>query len=260
MTTRQSRPAAGLPVNDAPYTTLLYEDPKSGERIRTRITPEIADLRLERCSPIRTFPRYKGRRAHQGRYWFSRSQSYVKFESRFEMSALMWLDFTCQNTAVSSNPFWLLWPKGDTPKRHAPDFFVRRRDGSALVVDVKPAGRMTDHDRTQHAQTRALCDELGWGYEEFTAIETAVHFNLRLLSGYQHPRFAPSDQLRAAISSRLGKAAEQGIDLAVLIEIICKRTAVPHDVVLSGLYHMLWNGQAHIDIRRSLTWDTMVRP
>lgn len=258
--TSAARPAPGLPVNDAPYTTLLYEDPKTGKRVRTRITPEIAGLRLERCGPIRAFPRYKGRRAHQGRYWFSRSQTYVKFESRFEMTALMWLDFTGQATAVSSNPFWLLWPKGSAPKRHAPDFFVRRRNGSALVVDVKPAERITDQDRAQHAQTRAVCDELGWEYEEFTAIGSAAYFNLRLLCGYHHPRFAPSARLEAAIESRLGKAGEQGVRLSLLVDMICKLTAVPHDLVLSGLYHMLWNGPARIDISRPLSWDSTVRP
>lgn len=258
MTAHQSKPGLNLPVNDAPYVTLLYEDPQTGERVRTRITSQTADLRLERCSPIRVFPKYRGRRAHQGRYWFSRSQSCVKFESRFEMTALMWLDFIGQAAAISSNPFWLLWPKGSTPKRHAPDFFVRRRDGSALVVDVKPADRMTGQDRTQHAQTRGVCDELGWGYEEFTAIDNAVYFNLRLLCGYHHPRFAPSDRLRVAIETRLGKAGEQGVHLAVLVETICRQTAVPHDLVLSGLYHMLWNSQAHSDIRHPLSWDTAV--
>lgn len=260
MTARLAKEAAPLPVNDAPYATLLYQDPTTGHRVRKRITPEIADLRLERCGPIRVFPRYKGRRSHQGRYWFSRSQSHVKFESRFEMTALMWLDFLGESVVVSSNPFWLLWPKGSTPKRHAPDFFVRRRDGSALVVDVKPADRITDQDRQQHARTRAVCGEIGWAYQEFTTIDNAVYFNLRLLCGYHHPRFAPSTDLRAVVESRLSRAGEDGIQLAGLVNDVRDRTAVPDDRILTGVYHMLWTGQAHVDLTRPLSWNTAVRP
>lgn len=78
----------------------------------------------------------------------------MRFESRFERTALTVLDFGGDVAAVSSNPLWLLWPRGADPKRHAPDFFARRRDGSVLVIDVKPQERLTDQDRSL---SRFLC-------------------------------------------------------------------------------------------------------
>ncbi|MHA3021823.1 TnsA-like heteromeric transposase endonuclease subunit [Mycobacterium sp. BMJ-28] len=250
---------ATLPVNDAPYTTILYQDPVTGRRVRSRIDAGIGRLGFESSAPIRTFPAYRGRRSHQGRYWFSRSQSHVQFESRFEMTALMVLDFRGETTAVSSNPFWLLWPKGSKPMRHAPDFFARRRDGSVLVVDVKPAARVTADDRVQHARTRGVCTELGWDYEEFTALDAVVERNLRLLSGYHHPRFAPPEHCRARVTELVHTAGAPGLPLSELVDKAAVLTGLSDGAVVCILYHMLWCAQLHADLNYPLTWKTVVR-
>jgi hypothetical protein len=41
--------------------------------------------------------------------------------------------------------------------RHAPDYFARRADGTAAVIDVR--------DGTVFATTAQICVEVGWGYE-----------------------------------------------------------------------------------------------
>lgn len=258
--TGQPAGRAPLPVNDAPYTKILYDDPETGRRTRSRIVAELGGIRFESCVPIRTFPAYRGRRSRQGRYWFSRSQSHVRFESRFEMTALMVLDFVGHATAVSSNPFWLLWPTGTTPVRHAPDFFVRRRDESVLIVDVKPAQRMTDKDRVQHDWTRAVCGELGWDYQEFTELNVVLERNLRLLSGYRHPRFAPPDDSGALIAAQARAAGENGVRLPELIDAAALCTGLTADQVIAAVYHMLWNAQLHVDLNHPLTWNATVRP
>ncbi|MCV7001167.1 TnsA-like heteromeric transposase endonuclease subunit [Mycolicibacterium alvei] len=259
MTTHRSKKPAALPVNDAPYTKILYVDPDTGRRVRSRIVAEVGQVRFEASAPIRVFPAYRGRRSHQGRYWFSRSSSHVHFESRFEMTALMVLDFQGEAIAVSSNPFWLLWPRGAKPVRHAPDFFVRRRDGSVLIVDVKPAERITDKDREQHDLTRQCCTEIGWEYEEFTSITTPVERNLRVLSGYHHPRFAPAESARTLIVSRVREAGDHGVRLAALIDAAGAATGLPDDQLLCAVYHMLWTAQLHIDLNHLLAWNAVVR-
>ncbi|WP_319446111.1 MULTISPECIES: TnsA-like heteromeric transposase endonuclease subunit [unclassified Mycobacterium] len=247
-----------LPVNAAPYTMILYEDP-SGRRVRSRIVPELAAVRFEQSAPIRRFPAYPGRRSHQGRYWLSRSGAHVQFESRFEMTALMVLDFEGQAVAVSSNPFWLLWPRGSDPQRHAPDFFIRRTDGSVLVMDVKPASRLTDNDRIQHARTRAVCGELSWEYREFTNIASPLERNLRLLCGYHHRRFGPSAAIRDAVLGELRSSDVEAMRLDTLINTACARTGLHDGVILCGVYHMLWCGELQVDLNYPLTWDTTVR-
>lgn len=253
-------PAAGtLPVNDAPYTMVLYEDSTTGQHVRARLTPEVARVPFELCRPIRGFPAYRGRRSHQGKYWFSRSQGHVSFESRFEMTALMAVDFRGDAAVVSSNPFWLLWPKGQAPRRHAPDFFIRRRDGSALVVDVKPADRIRDRDRLQHQRTRDVCRDLGWEYEEFTTIDSTEERNLRLLCAYHHPRFAPSAAARSAIATCVKRSGRNGVQFGELIDNVSVSAGLDDSHLICSTYHMIWNGEIHVDdLARPLTWTTVI--
>jgi hypothetical protein len=43
---------------------------------------------------------------------------------------------------ISSQPFWLFWTAANGKAvSHAPDYFVRRGDGSAVVLDCRPIGR-----------------------------------------------------------------------------------------------------------------------
>ncbi len=52
----------------------------------------------------------------------------------------MLLDFDPSVVGISSQPFWLFW-RSDAGKgiSHAPDYFARRDDGTAIVVDCLAA-------------------------------------------------------------------------------------------------------------------------
>jgi hypothetical protein len=59
----------------------------------------------------------------------------------------MAMDFDPDITGIASQPFWLHWRDEDgRGRRHAPDFFTRRADGSGLVVDVRPDDRIPVKD------------------------------------------------------------------------------------------------------------------
>ena len=58
-------------------------------------------------------------------------------------------------TGIASQPFWLSWTGPDGKDvAHAPDFFVRRADGSAVVVDCRPAERRPARDLAKFEATR----------------------------------------------------------------------------------------------------------
>lgn len=59
----------------------------------------------------------------------------------------MLLDFDPAVVGISSQQFWLLWssPTG-MPVSHVPACFARRDDGSAIVVDCRPAERRRARD------------------------------------------------------------------------------------------------------------------
>ena len=97
----------------------------------------------------------------------------------------MALDADPDVVGVLSQPFWFHWSDG---KRHAPDYFVRRRDGSALVVDVREDERINELDRDLFDRSAVACAAAGWDYRRVGALDPVLRANLRWLSGYRHPR------------------------------------------------------------------------
>jgi hypothetical protein len=91
---------------------------------------------FEHVSPVRSFGSFQGQRSFQGSWWFATTGEHVGFESWVERDAVMLLDFDPDVVAVSSQPFCLTWAGRLGARRHVPDFFARRADGSAVVIDV----------------------------------------------------------------------------------------------------------------------------
>ena len=71
---------------------------------------------------------------------------------------------------------------------HAPDYFARRADGSAVVVDCRPAERRKPRDLGKFKVTARACALAGWEYRLAGAADPVVTANLPWLAGYRHPR------------------------------------------------------------------------
>ena len=115
-------------------------------------------------------------------------------------------------TGIASQPFWLRWT-GDAGGRvsHAPDYFARRADGSAVVVDCRPAERRKPRDIEKFEATARACELAGWEYRLAGATDPVVTANLRWLAGL--PASAPSgagDGRGAAAGVRRAGAADGG--------------------------------------------------
>ena len=51
-------------------------------------------------------------------------------------------------------------------RRHAPDFFARRADGTGVLIDVRPQERMTVATTAVFTVTAALAARVGWDYRD----------------------------------------------------------------------------------------------
>src|SRR3954451_14657509 len=114
-----------------------------GDGVRVGLADAWA-LGLESVPPVRRFASYRGQRHLSGCWWSATDGRHVGFESWLERDHVMALDFDPAVGAIASQPFWLLWPAaegGGRYRSHAPDYFVRRVDGSAVVVDCRPEHR-----------------------------------------------------------------------------------------------------------------------
>ena len=187
---------------------------------------------FERAASARAFGSFKGQRSFQGSWWFATTGVHVGFESWLERDVLMALDFDADVVAVSSQPFWLSWSTAGRARRHAPDFFARRADGSARVIDVRADDRIDEHDAEVFAATAEACASVGWDYERLGRLDPVWAANLRWLAGYRHRRCCTP-----SLADRLVECLLVPVRLGELAAMAGNRLAV-----LPTLYHLLWAG------------------
>jgi hypothetical protein len=105
----------------------------------------VAGVAFEDAVPVRDFPSYRRQRHFPGMWWLATTGRHVGFESWLERDHAMLLDFDRDVCGLSSQPFTLTWrDRAGKKVSHTPDYFARMSDGSAVVVDVRPADRGPD--------------------------------------------------------------------------------------------------------------------
>lgn len=207
-------------------------------------------LRLERAEPVRRFPSYKGQR-HLPGLWFSATTGrHVGYESWLERDHLMALDFDPDVVGIASQPFWLFWTNEQgKPRSHAPDYFVRRADGSAVVIDCRPEDRRKPRDLAVFDTTRRACELVGWEYRLVGFPDPVRAGNLRWLAGYRHAR-----HLLADVAEALGQVFVEPLGLLAGAEAVGDPIAV-----LPVLFHLLWRQDLSADLSVPLCPASIVR-
>uniref|UniRef100_UPI003F494E4B TnsA-like heteromeric transposase endonuclease subunit n=1 Tax=Amycolatopsis sp. CA-096443 TaxID=3239919 RepID=UPI003F494E4B len=233
--------------------------PPPGERFEVAFADDDGEQRLpwtaawsvpfESCRPVREFPSYKGQRHLSGRWWTATTGSLVGYESWLERDTLIVLDFDPDVVGIASQPFWLFWTTAEgKPRSHAPDYFARLADGSARVIDCRPADRIKPRDAAAFEAARDACAVMGWSYEVVDSPGEVLLGNLRWLAGYRHPRHGlaePARHLRAVFAKPgplMSRVSVVGAPIALL----------------PVLYHLLWRGDLHTDLSVPLHENSIV--
>ena len=193
---------------------------------------EAARLPLEEARPARRIVSRRGQRHLPGQWWSATDGRHVGFESWLERDHLMLLDFDPAVTAIASQPFWLSWTAADgKARRHAPDYFARRADGTAIVIDCRPEDRRGDlRDQEAFAAARAASEAAGWEYRLAGGCDPVLVANVRWLAAYRHPRHRVP-----GIAARLLEAAVVPVPLMGLAALAGDPLAV-----LPVLFYLLW--------------------
>ncbi len=199
---------------------------------------------FERVAPARRFPSYRGQRNWPGPWWFAGTGDHVGYESWVERDQLMALDSDPTVGAVASQPMWLHWVDRATGRavRHAPDYFARRRDGTAMVIDVCPDGRIPDRAAAVFVATAEICAAVGWGYARVGELDPVQAANMRWLAGYRHPRCAQPG-LMMALREEFTQPTQLLIGACAVGDPVA---------VLPVLYGMLWRHELLCDSTTTL--------
>lgn len=198
-----------------------------------RSLADCATFGFEQVKSVRGFRWSRSERHFSGWYWAATTGSHVGYESWLERDRLILLDFDREISGICSQPFWLHWHDGVRWRRHAPDYFVRRTDGSTLVVDVRADERVEAGDAAVFAITDCACRSVGWNFTRVGTPGRVLMVNVRWLSRYRHPRCRNPLVAERLLEMRGGPGG-----LFKMAEMAGERLAV-----LPTLYHLLWSGE-----------------
>ena len=205
--------------------------------------------RFEEALPARPFRFEKGLQSFAGWWYFATTGTHIGFESWLERDHLVFMDFDPAVRAVGSQPFWLHWrDEDDRARRHAPDFFARRRDGSAAVIDVRPDDRISARDAQTFAVTAEACEAAGWEYRRSGDLDPVLVANVRWLSRYRHRRCLVPEVAAALLEIFAGgRGLFEGAELAG-----------DRLRVLPVLFHLMWGRRLAADLTVPLGMATVV--
>jgi len=153
---------------------------------------QCCNLRFENVPRVRKFVSYKGQKNFTGLRWTATVSGHVGYESWLERDNLMMLDFDPAVTGISFQPFVLYWHDGTRERKHTPDYFARRADGSALVVVVRADDSIKPEDAEALEMTALMCSQAGWEFRRAGELRPVLAANMRWLAGYRHPRVGAS--------------------------------------------------------------------
>ncbi len=204
-------------------------------------------------SPWRRFGSRKGQAHYPGAYWSAVAGGHVSYESRLELSFLLFADRDPGARAIYSQPFRLVAAVGGKTRRHIPDFLVEEADGGLTVVDVKPRRRLGDEKvRFTFGWTAGLAGRLGWAFGVFSEPEPVVLANVRFLSGYRRVR-----QFDPGVLGKALALAGSPLPLADL-EAAVAGPAGSRPAARAHVLHLLWSGRLRADLGRPLAGSTRV--
>jgi hypothetical protein len=229
---------------------LEYRLPDGG--IRREPVAVCLGERFEDAEPVRQFHFEKGLRSFAGWWWFATTGCHVGFESWLERDHVMLMDFDPAVVGLSSQPFWLHWRDGaGAARRHAPDFFARRADGTALVIDVRPDDRIAGRDADAFAVTALACAAAGWQFRRVGECDQVRVANVRWLSRYRHPRCGGPE----GTSGKLLEVFAQPRPLFAGAAMAGDRLRM-----LPAVFHLMWRQRLTADLASGLLGaGTMVR-
>lgn len=231
-----------------PEFELCYLDADGGEH---RELPAVWPVLLpETFAPVREFRWSKGQMHLPGLWWSVTTGSHVGYESWLERDHVMLLDFDPGVTVIAAQPFWLRWRDvSGRSRRHAPDLFARRSDGSGVVIDVRPDDRVEEKDAEAFAVTEDACGLAGWGFRRVGVPDPVLTANVAWLARYRHPRCGGPPGLACLLREcfagpepLMAGAAAAGDPIAVL----------------PALFHLMWRRELAADLSVRLTAETLV--
>ncbi len=204
------------------------------------------------AAPWRTFRWYRGQKHYSGTYWSSTEQRHVIYESRLELTRLLFADFDVKVRRIVAQPFLLRATVNRQARKHVPDYLLLTDDGP-IVVDVKPHARLANPKISFTLDwTRRLVEQRGWRYELWSEPPEPELASIRFLAGFRNETcFSPTllDELRR----------RDDLPGRTLGEACTSYAGWSKPVVRSAILHLVWSDYLAIEMARPLRQTSILK-
>jgi hypothetical protein len=235
-------------VRDIDVVRVRYVDSEGVQHL-VRLE-EAADLPFENGRMVRAIPSHRDQGHMPGQYWVAKWGEFADYESVLESKWLTLLDFDPEVTSFVTQPLEFDAIDARGAWQHTPDVFVRHRDGSVLLLDVKnPELRDDPKVLLQEQRTRRICGRLGWDYTMVSEPSGQRWVNVDLLSSARRPL-----HLGADLVPRLLELAREPVEIGELV-----RFMEYPDLARGVLYHLMWHQRIVTDLDLPLRDTTLVK-
>ncbi|MGR6977515.1 TnsA-like heteromeric transposase endonuclease subunit [Mycobacteroides abscessus] len=213
---------------------------------------DVHAVRFEAAEPILSESAYKGQRRFSGEWWCTTTANHIPFRSWVHRDFLIYADYCASVIGISARPFMFWFDSAHSGRRcHSPDFFLRLRDGQAVVIDVQSTKSVQAGPEEVFAATAELCRLVGWTYIRTGEQPRIQSANLRWLAGYSRSHSRRGD-IATEISAHLHQVHQSTI--GALAEEIGDPV-----IVLPTLYHLMWHQLVGVDpFKQLLTLKTPI--
>ncbi|MFI5803728.1 TnsA-like heteromeric transposase endonuclease subunit [Streptomyces sp. NPDC051561] len=243
-----ARPRTLRPVHTSQHPAHIhYYDAEGVERLIPAV--HAAHVRFEDALPARDIPSRVGQRHTPGKLWSSTTGRMVGYESHLESKWMKLFDFDFEVVSFSAQPFTIDAVDGHGKWKHTPDLFARRRDGSALLLDVKADDRLAVPAVAQQAQrTEDLCAQLGWDYDMVGEPDPQLWATVQWLAGYRRP-----SEVVDHLAGQLMALAQEPVPLGDLVSF-----QPSPELARPVVFHLMWHHQLAFDPAHPLSDRTTV--
>ncbi|MFI9078380.1 TnsA-like heteromeric transposase endonuclease subunit [Streptomyces sioyaensis] len=217
-----------------------------------RWSPQLHVDGFRTVAPWRTFRWWHGQTHYSGTFWSSTMRGHLIYESRLELTRLLYADFDREVTAIFAQPFLLTADVSRKTCRHIPDFLVLRDGDVPLVVDVKPR-HLLNRPKVAFSfgWTREVVESRGWEFQVWCEPPDVELMNVRFLAGYRRNWLFDSDLIAEICGADL--------DGATLGDAF---RAFPHhgaERVRATVLHLLWRQHFSTDLTTPLSTKHRLR-
>ncbi len=176
----------------------------------------------------------------------------VGFEQLLERDTLYLCDFAPQVADIREQPFKLQYAMGNKVRHYTPDYALILKDGSILIVEVKPARSLAKPDI--YEKLLYIRDAMQRQGHQFIVLSgdtiRAPHRlnNLKQLHRYLRPPFSAEDMLvKQQLSDRFGTSTQ------VAMRLLSQRLRSTAPIL-----RLLAHGQVSCDLDQPITADTRI--